>query len=87
MGVCRHTCFHFVHSLITPDEVISKGDPKKHFQIIDEIGEGSFGVVFSAWDLRTGDKVAVKSMKLDDSYEEEILFSFFCFILKLSNRS
>jgi len=62
--------FHQPESL---DEVISKGDPKKRFQIIDEIGEGSFGVVFSAWDLQTGDKVAVKSMKLDDSYEEDLV--------------
>jgi len=62
--------FHQPESL---DEVISKGDPKKRYQIIDEIGEGSFGTVFSAWDLQTGNKVAVKSMKLDDSYEEDLV--------------
>jgi len=61
--------FHQPDSL---DEVISKGDPKKRYQIIDEIGEGSFGVVFSAWDLQTANKVAIKkSMKLEESYEEE----------------
>jgi len=30
-------------------------------------------VVFSAWDLQTGNKVAIKSMKLDDSYEEDLV--------------
>lgn len=39
------------------------------YEIIDQIGEGEYGVVLKAKNKETGDLVAIKKFKEDDSNE------------------
>ena len=39
------------------------------YEILDQIGEGEYGVVLKAKNKETGEKVAIKKFKEDDSNE------------------
>lgn len=41
----------------------------KRFQIVSKLGEGSFGMVFCAIDTQSGEKVALKKIKLNKKHE------------------
>eukprot|EP01126_Amoeba_proteus_P033920 TRINITY_DN3352_c0_g1_i18.p1 TRINITY_DN3352_c0_g1~~TRINITY_DN3352_c0_g1_i18.p1 ORF type:complete len:497 (-),score=94.24 TRINITY_DN3352_c0_g1_i18:417-1907(-) len=55
------------------ESLLSKEDPTEIFVDLKSIGEGSFGAVYSALDMRTLDKVAVKVMGLKDNYDEDLI--------------
>lgn len=67
------------------DDLVSKDDPLKIFVNRKKIGEGygscvktltvqrTFGEVFCALDIRSLEKVAVKTMDLNDNYEEDLV--------------
>jgi serine/threonine protein kinase len=38
------------------------GNGLENYQINEEIGQGSFGKVYSAMDIRTGERVAIKKI-------------------------
>eukprot|EP01116_Phalansterium_solitarium_P004885 TRINITY_DN1608_c1_g2_i1.p1 TRINITY_DN1608_c1_g2~~TRINITY_DN1608_c1_g2_i1.p1 ORF type:complete len:1045 (+),score=376.85 TRINITY_DN1608_c1_g2_i1:171-3305(+) len=50
-------------------EVDRVDDPEELFQINDELGKGSYGSVYSAIHLPTGQEVALKIMRLDGAME------------------
>jgi len=60
---------------LTPDTLLQEGflsSPKelesevvKKYQFLNKLGEGSFGIVMSAIDIKTGRKVAIKKIKLE----------------------
>ena len=41
------------------------GDPTDFFQVLEKLGEGSYGEVYSALDTRTGKMVAIKAIPLE----------------------
>lgn len=41
------------------------GDPTDFFQVLEKLGEGSYGEVYSALDQRTGKMVAIKAVPLE----------------------
>jgi hypothetical protein len=57
----------------TLDSLVKKEDPTKFYTNVKPIGEGTFGEVFVATDMRTLEKVALKKMNLDDNYEEDLI--------------
>jgi len=48
----------------------SSEDPADLFQIIDKLGEGSYGEVYSALDRRTGRVVAIKCLPVESDMSE-----------------
>lgn len=48
-----------------PDVVIENEDPTTIFEILQRIGEGSYGAVYKALDKRDGSMVAVKALAID----------------------
>jgi serine/threonine-protein kinase 24/25/MST4 len=48
-------------------------DPSKIFEILEKIGEGSFGVVYRAKDLRDGEIVALKIVPIDGAGVEDLV--------------
>jgi serine/threonine protein kinase len=55
--------------------VVSPGDPRRYFDNFVKIGEGSTGIVCTAIDRKTGEKVAVKQMDLRKQQRRELLFN------------
>ena len=55
--------------------VVSPVDPREFFVDFEKIGEGSTGAVFTATDLRTNMKVALKQMNLHKQQRKELLFN------------
>eukprot|EP01133_Synstelium_polycarpum_P011180 gene11180-13024_t len=64
-----------------PDELMSKKDPEAYFQIIEKLGEGSYGSVWKAINKSTGIPVAIKRVSIDndlDDMKKEINFMKQC---------
>jgi hypothetical protein len=55
------------------DELTKVVDPSKTFLNFAEIGEGTYGVVYSGLDIRTLDKVAIKRLDLEEVSEKQII--------------
>src|SRR5690606_23024219 len=55
------------------DELLSNDDPNQIYSNFKKIGEGAAGQVFVAVDTRTGRKVAVKKMELDEDNTKLIM--------------
>jgi serine/threonine protein kinase len=51
----------------------TKDDPSKIFEILEKIGEGSFGTVYKAKDLRDGEIVALKVVTVDGAGVEDLI--------------
>jgi len=58
---------------LTLMDLTSKEDPTELFVDLKPIGEGSFGQVYVALDMRTLDRVAIKQMDLGENYEEDLI--------------
>eukprot|EP01132_Coremiostelium_polycephalum_P003296 gene3296-4128_t len=56
--------------LDVPKETMSKKDPEKYFQIIEKLGEGSYGSVWKAINKSTGIIVAIKRVSVDNDLED-----------------
>ncbi|XP_035380473.1 serine/threonine-protein kinase PAK 6b [Electrophorus electricus] len=55
--------------------VVDKGDPRTYLENFVKIGEGSTGVVCTAWEKHSGKQVAVKMMDLRKQQRRELLFN------------
>ena len=44
---------------------ITSGDPAEIFKVLEKLGEGSYGEVYSALDQRTGKMVAIKAIPIE----------------------
>ncbi|GAM24111.1 hypothetical protein SAMD00019534_072860 [Acytostelium subglobosum LB1] len=67
--------------LSIPEEVMSKKDPELYFQIVEKLGEGSYGSVWKAINKATGIPVAIKKVAIDndlDDMKKEINFMKQC---------
>jgi serine/threonine protein kinase len=51
---------------------IAEGDPAKLFRIVTKLGEGSYGSVYSAVDLRDNTEVAIKVLEVDQADMSEL---------------
>ncbi|GBG30421.1 Protein kinase, putative [Hondaea fermentalgiana] len=51
-------------------EGFEKGDPAKNFDLLECLGEGTYGSVYIAMDKKAGQQVALKVVKLDNDEEE-----------------
>ena len=52
--------------------MVTRANPAALFTHVKKIGEGTFGEVFVALDVRSLEKVALKKMRLDENYEEDV---------------
>lgn len=55
--------------------VVNQGDPRLDLENFEKIGEGSTGIVCTAFQRSTGAKVAVKKMDLRKQQRRELLFN------------
>jgi len=55
------------------DDMVSTDDPQKIYVNKKFIAEGTFGEVFCALDIRTLEKVALKTMSLEDNFEQDLV--------------
>ncbi|XP_010260485.1 PREDICTED: serine/threonine-protein kinase dst1 [Nelumbo nucifera] len=66
----QHPCKISVSSI--PDSV-TREDPSTKYELLNELGKGSYGAVYKARDLRTSELVAIKVISLsegEEGYEE-----------------
>mgnify|MGYP005853729927 CR=1 FL=1 len=55
------------------DKIVLHEDPTQVFFSLSEIGDGSFGVVYSGMDVRSLDRVALKKLDLAMNYESDLI--------------
>jgi len=55
---------------IVLEEGTSRKDPEKEFQLLEKLGEGSYGSVWKAIHKQTGSVVAVKRVSIDNDLED-----------------
>uniref|UniRef100_A0A6B2L213 Protein kinase domain-containing protein n=1 Tax=Arcella intermedia TaxID=1963864 RepID=A0A6B2L213_9EUKA len=55
------------------EDILEKGDPTSMFKDLVNIGQGAVGQIFSATDVRSGEKVAIKEMVLKASQKEALI--------------
>lgn len=55
--------------------VVTPGDPRRLFDNFVKIGEGSTGIVCTAVNRQSGQKVAIKQMDLRKQQRRELLFN------------
>lgn len=48
----------------------SRKDPEKDFQLLEKLGEGSYGSVWKAIHIKTGDIVAIKKVEIDNDLDD-----------------
>ncbi|XP_027361671.1 uncharacterized protein LOC113869515 isoform X2 [Abrus precatorius] len=68
----QHSITTKVSSSSIPDSVIRE-DPTTKYELLNELGKGSYGAVYKARDLRTSEMVAIKVISLsegEEGYEE-----------------
>jgi len=46
------------------------GDPTDFFQVLEKLGEGRYGEVYSALDIRTGSMVAIKAIPMESDLSD-----------------
>ncbi|CAH8824884.1 unnamed protein product [Trichobilharzia szidati] len=55
--------------------IVSKGDPYKKYRMVDKIGQGASGVVYSGYEVATGNLVAIKQMNLAQQPKKELIIN------------
>ncbi|CAH8435894.1 unnamed protein product [Schistosoma turkestanicum] len=55
--------------------IVSKGDPYQKYRIVDKIGQGASGVVYSGYEIATGNLVAIKQMNLAKQPKKELIIN------------
>ncbi|CAF3350927.1 unnamed protein product [Rotaria socialis] len=55
--------------------IISHGDPNKKYKSKDKIGQGASGTVLLAYELATGEEVAIKQMNLANQPKKELIIN------------
>ncbi|XP_018647828.1 protein kinase [Schistosoma mansoni] len=55
--------------------IVSKGDPYKKYRMVDKIGQGASGVVYSGYEIATGSLVAIKQMNLAQQPKKELIIN------------
>ncbi|XP_064473305.1 serine/threonine-protein kinase PAK 1-like [Ornithodoros turicata] len=56
-------------------EVVNPRDPKERYTLLDKIGSGASGTVYTARDAKSGQKVAIKSMDLSQQPKKELILT------------
>ena len=56
-------------------QIVNPNDPKEQFKIIKKIGSGASGTVFTAIDVETERKVAIKTMDLAQQPKKELIIT------------
>eukprot|EP00768_Dysnectes_brevis_P002146 gnl/Dysnectes_brevis/1679_a1909_1878.p1 GENE.gnl/Dysnectes_brevis/1679_a1909_1878~~gnl/Dysnectes_brevis/1679_a1909_1878.p1 ORF type:complete len:436 (+),score=131.65 gnl/Dysnectes_brevis/1679_a1909_1878:132-1439(+) len=44
--------------------------PDEYYELVSQLGEGSYGVIWKARDISTGEMVAIKKVPIEEDYEE-----------------
>ncbi|XP_063279344.1 serine/threonine-protein kinase PAK 3-like [Prinia subflava] len=52
--------------------IVSLGEPRSKYTLLEELGRGGFGAVYKALDTSTGQQVAIKKMALQEEMSEEL---------------
>ncbi|CAF0960500.1 unnamed protein product [Adineta ricciae] len=55
--------------------IVSHGDPNKKYRNKDKIGQGASGTVLLAYELATGEEVAIKQMNLANQPKKELIIN------------
>ncbi|CAH8438826.1 unnamed protein product [Schistosoma guineensis] len=55
--------------------IVSKGDPYQKYRMVDKIGQGASGVVYSGYEIATGSLVAIKQMNLAQQPKKELIIN------------
>ncbi|CAH8438660.1 unnamed protein product [Heterobilharzia americana] len=55
--------------------IVSKGDPYQKYRMVDKIGQGASGVVYSGYEMSTGNLVAIKQMNLSQQPKKELIIN------------
>ncbi|CAF2510158.1 unnamed protein product [Rotaria sp. Silwood2] len=55
--------------------IVSHGDPHKKYKSKDKIGQGASGTVLLAYELATGEEVAIKQMNLANQPKKELIIN------------
>lgn len=55
--------------------IVSKGDPYQKYRMVDKIGQGASGVVYSGYEIATGNLVAIKQMNLAQQPKKELIIN------------
>jgi len=58
---------------ITLDDIVSKGDPRLLYTDMKPIGQGAVGQIFSAVDIKSREKVAIKEMLVKPNQKESLV--------------
>ncbi|XP_030956875.1 serine/threonine-protein kinase dst1-like [Quercus lobata] len=69
----RNLAMRNISSSSIPESVVIREDPSTKYELLNELGKGSYGVVYKARDIRTLELVAVKVISLsegDEGYDE-----------------
>lgn len=56
-------------------KIVSPGDPQKKYSLVKKVGAGASGMVYTAIDRETGDKVAIKTMDLAQQPKKELIIT------------
>ncbi|CAL8099594.1 unnamed protein product [Calicophoron daubneyi] len=55
--------------------IVSKGDPYDKYRLVEKIGQGASGVVYSGYELSTRQLVAIKQMNLAQQPKKELIIN------------
>ncbi|XP_035230922.1 serine/threonine-protein kinase PAK 1-like isoform X2 [Stegodyphus dumicola] len=55
--------------------IVSPGDPQKKYSLLKKIGSGASGMVYTALDKSSGEKVAIKTMDIDQQPQKELIIT------------
>ncbi|TPP61717.1 Serine/threonine-protein kinase PAK 3 [Fasciola gigantica] len=55
--------------------IVSKGNPHDKYRLVEKIGQGASGVVYSGYDLTTRQLVAIKQMNLAQQPKKELIIN------------
>ncbi|GFW43471.1 hypothetical protein TNCV_4768241 [Trichonephila clavipes] len=56
-------------------EIVSPGDPQEKYTLLKKIGFGASGMVYTAIDKESGEKVAIKTMDINQQPQKELIIT------------